>query len=600
MSKIQVNEIVNHFDTDAPDFPRGLTVSHTGVSTYSGDVNIVGIVTAQQGVVIGTGASVGNPTNNELSLYTNSTERLRITGIGSIGIGTDFPRSIVDIQGAVTFRNGGELNAIKTSDDGKLQIYRNNVGNNQISVTIDDSNGNVGIGSTIPAAQLEVNQSNGHVAAFRTRNIAAGKGDNSYQIFMRDDTHDPNRHSQSYFNEDGYPLWGHNLVGTSMNFASVYAGRTQSDADTPVNYYRHGSHSFAAYSARTDDQNNYRTHAIMRAWDGGDDGDRNAIYFVNSGSDTTTADYDQHQKFGIKADGRGQFGAASYIGRVESDEATPNSVYLGASATGLFIYPNSSLDYNYVRARTTDNTDDVYKVDTGGGVIFKVESSGKVEADGAYATGASDYAEYFEWVDGNPNNEDRRGITVVLDEEKIRPATDSDDTSKIIGVVSGAPSVVGDSAWSEWQLAHLKDAYGSFVTEDEEFLVWNKFGTYIDENGNKVPNPQPNVNDYNMSSDNQVLVSEIEAEKAKGNVPQAAIDQNLRVTKPSRVYNPDYDPNLTYVPRSQRQEWDAIGLLGKLSVRRGQPIGSNWILMKSNFGVDPNDSSIVLDRYLVR
>ncbi len=83
-------------------------------------------------------------------------------------------------------------------------------------------------------------------------------------------------------------------------------------------------------------------------------------------------------------------------------------------------------------------------------------------------------------------------------------------------------------------------------------------------------------------------------------MPQAAIDQNLRVTKPSRIYNPDYDPSRDYVPRSHRKEWDPIGLLGKLSVRRGQPIGANWILMKSNVGTDPNDSSIILDKYLVR
>ena len=103
-----------------------------------------------------------------------------------------------------------------------------------------------------------------------------------------------------------------------------------------------------------------------------------------------------------------------------------------------------------------------------------------------------------------------------------------------------------------------------------------------------------------MDSEYQCLVSEIDAEKEKGNVPQEAIDQNLRFTRPSRTYNPDYDPTRIYVPRSQRKEWDAIGLLGKLVVRRGQPIGANWILMKSNVGTDPNDNSIILDKYLVR
>ena len=64
MSKIQVNEIVNHFDNGAPDCPKGLTV--TGVSTFSGNVSIggtlsyedvtnidsVGIITAQAGAAL--------------------------------------------------------------------------------------------------------------------------------------------------------------------------------------------------------------------------------------------------------------------------------------------------------------------------------------------------------------------------------------------------------------------------------------------------------------------------------------------------------------------------------------------------------------------
>ena len=71
MSKIQVNEIVNHFDNGAPDCPRGLTV--TGVSTFSGNVSIggtlsyedvtnidsVGIITAQSGINVGPTSGIG-------------------------------------------------------------------------------------------------------------------------------------------------------------------------------------------------------------------------------------------------------------------------------------------------------------------------------------------------------------------------------------------------------------------------------------------------------------------------------------------------------------------------------------------------------------
>ena len=71
MSKIQVNEIVNHFDNGAPDCPKGLTV--TGVSTFSGNVSIggtltyedvtnidsVGIITAQSGINVGPTSGIG-------------------------------------------------------------------------------------------------------------------------------------------------------------------------------------------------------------------------------------------------------------------------------------------------------------------------------------------------------------------------------------------------------------------------------------------------------------------------------------------------------------------------------------------------------------
>ena len=382
---------------------------------------------------------------------------------------------------------------------------------------------------------------------------------------------------------------------------NIEAGKTRTDANAPTTVYDHGGHSFIAYSGKTNDTANFRTRIFIRAWDGGDTGDRNIIYHVDSGSDTTTANANTHQKFGVKANGMIQGGSNIFAGRVESDQASPTSQYLGANGTTIIVYPNSANQNTRIDARTTDNSQQVYRADTGGGVVIKFESDGDGRFDGGADIGnASDYAEYFEWADGNTSSADRRGMTVILDGEKIRPATDSDDTSKIIGVVSAKPAVVGDSAWSEWQLAHLKDAYGSWVTKDEEWLVWNKFGTFIDTDGVEKTNPQPDINDHNLSAEYEILVSDIDAEKAKGNVPQAAIDQNLRFTRPSRTYNPDYDPTRTYVPRSERKEWDAIGLMGKLVVRRGQPIGANWILMKSNVGTDPNDNSIILDKYLVR
>ena len=135
-------------------------------------------------------------------------------------------------------------------------------------------------------------------------------------------------------------------------------------------------------------------------------------------------------------------------------------------------------------------------------------------------TGA-DYAEYFEWSDGNPDNEDRVGLIVTLDGDKIRPATTSDD---ILGVVSATAMVLGDNAEWEWRQKYLYDDYGRVITE---------------------------------------MVEEFRDE----------IDRETGETKkistgfhPHRKLNPNYDPEQAYVRRSDRPEWEIIGLIGKLHV----------------------------------
>ena len=46
------------------------------------------------------------------------------------------------------------------------------------------------------------------------------------------------------------------------------------------------------------------------------------------------------------------------------------------------------------------------------------------------------------------------------------------------------------------------------------------------------------------------------------------------------------------MPRSDRKEWDTVGLMGKLRLKKGQPTGTNWIKMK--------DISSDVEEWLVR
>ena len=152
---------------------------------------------------------------------------------------------------------------------------------------------------------------------------------------------------------------------------------------------------------------------------------------------------------------------------------------------------------------------------------FRVDTDGKTYAAGAHNTSGADYAEYFEWEDSNPNNKDRIGHFVALNNNgKIEIGTSNSD---IIGIVSGNASVVGNAFEDTWSGMYLYDVYGRPIMEeiDEERVVG------IDDDGNEI--------------------KEI-------------------VKRTVQKVNPDYDPNQTYIPRSQRPEWDIIGLLGQLIV----------------------------------
>ena len=100
---------------------------------------------------------------------------------------------------------------------------------------------------------------------------------------------------------------------------------------------------------------------------------------------------------------------------------------------------------------------------------FRFRGDGNAFADNSWNANGADYAEYFEWKDGNPSNEDRRGFSVILDGDKIRPALSGEAP---IGIISGNPSVVGDSAWSKWNGKYLTDDFGTYVLESYTVTEW--------------------------------------------------------------------------------------------------------------------------------
>jgi len=51
-------------------------------------------------------------------------------------------------------------------------------------------------------------------------------------------------------------------------------------------------------------------------------------------------------------------------------------------------------------------------------------------------------------------------------------------------------------------------------------------------------------------------------------------------TKTRPKLNPEYDETLEYIPREERPEWNAVGLLGQLPLRKGQPVAPSWVKIR--------------------
>ena len=94
--------------------------------------------------------------------------------------------------------------------------------------------------------------------------------------------------------------------------------------------------------------------------------------------------------------------------------------------------------------------------------VFYITHLGEVYAKGSYNSMGADYAEYFEWADGNSLNEDRTGLLVSLYGDKIELAHGDD----FIGAVSVNPSMVGNAQFTNWRGRFETDVFGRTLHDE--------------------------------------------------------------------------------------------------------------------------------------
>ena len=172
---------------------------------------------------------------------------------------------------------------------------------------------------------------------------------------------------------------------------------------------------------------------------------------------------------------------------------------------------------------------------------FQVKgTSGSVKSKGTITAGQTfgDYAEYFE---SNNGQKIINGYMVTLDGRYIRKAK-SNDTP--IGVISGTAGVILGDQMFHHKDKNLKDEFGVTLTE----LTIKE---WTDDEGN-------------------VYSEEVE-------VP---------------IPNPDYDEyEDAYVPRSERDEWNVVGLMGQVFTRIDDTVQENNYIKPNDDGIGTRDEN---------
>lgn len=217
----------------------------------------------------------------------------------------------------------------------------------------------------------------------------------------------------------------------------------------------------------------------------------------------------------IHSNGDVTIGTTSDIATMGSETAAPAGIALrGNAAHASFTGTISYLEA--VRAASSSFTFAADYANSSSDLVYKRTGAGVVTADGSFTGGGADVASLFESVDGSAIPV---GTTVVLEDGKVRPATEDDSPAQIIGAVrpdDESVSLLMNSAPHKWSKKYLKDDFDAYVLNEAQ----------------------------------------------------------------ERIINPEYDEEAEYIPRKDRSEWIIIGLLDQVPIKKGQPVGDRWLKMK--------------------
>ena len=270
----------------------------------------------------------------------------------------------------------------------------------------------------------------------------------------------------------------------------------------------------------------------------------------------------------------------------------------GSGSNAIVHFSNNSGSYDGNGFRIAFDTDEstsnnfVAYTDTND-TKFKVRGDGVIFADGGNTINSADFAEYFESTDGSVI---AIGKTVVLDNGKVRASTNSDNAADIVGVVRHRKTagIVGNDAWGRWKGKYKLDDYGVPLLEEYTITEWDEIvaedadDLEVTYKGEKRKLPQVKGDTINHSYATDKIPSELTV-PSDAKVLTVDADGNKYKRK---IFSDSYDASKTYVSREFRDEWNLIGLIGQVTMTKGQKTGDRWIKMR--------DISDTVEEWLVR
>jgi len=177
---------------------------------------------------------------------------------------------------------------------------------------------------------------------------------------------------------------------------------------------------------------------------------------------------------------------------------------------------------------------------------------------GTAASGA-DYAEMFHSTDSKciPKG---RFVSFKQSSNCVCPGCND-----IIGITSATPSVMGDAAPTEWKGKYLRNEIGELIRENQNITKEFTIHGDIDISNNSTFIDQIYIDNL-VTPKNEIQFKLIKEDKEK---KEYIVKGTYKIN--GWVLNPDYDPDKEYIIRADRPEWNEIGLLGKLWVKKVNP-----------------------------